>query len=447
MKKLSIVSLCILALMLVSHNAIAKGSWVGRWENIYRDSLSNNSGCMLCHGSSTSNLNGYGLEIKIEKDRIGDIDSAIQNVEGIDSDIDLGGFLNLEEINAGAQPGWTDGPNNSIYDRGDGSTSGTNLNAPDGIQGILDPITENQAPVAKANGPYSGNVGDAISFSSSGSSDADGSIETYLWSFGDGNTSIDSNPTHTYLAADTYTVTLTVTDDQGATNSDTSTAKITEPPVNEPDINLSSNSFNFSQVEIGNTQSRATEVKNIGTETLNVAGITLCDGTSTEYTWSPDTLQLDPGAGQTLTVFYNPVDQNSDEGCLKIASNDPDESSVFLNLTGSGFTLQPELLDVDIAGFRVTKRVSFKRVKPIKIKLIVKNNSTVTNLVEAAVTGRRGGTEVYNEKVTVEINSGRVTLSLPAHIPLANGNIDWTAEIHDEDPDRDNATTTTKVVP
>jgi PKD repeat protein len=447
MKRLSIVSLCILAFMLVSHNAIAESGWLKSWETIYPNSLSNNSGCMLCHGASNRNLNGYGLEIKIEIDRGSNIDAAIRNVEEIDSDIDLGGFVNLEEIKAGAQPGWTDGPNNSIYDRGDGSTSGTNLNAPDGIQGILDPISENQAPVAKANGPYSGNVGDAISFSSSGSVDPEASSITYEWSFGDGNTSTQSNPTHTYSDPDTYTVVLTVADDQGTTSSDTSTAVIAVPPVNEPDINLSSNSFNFSQVEIGNTQIRATEVKNIGTETLDVTGITLCEGTSTEYTWSPDTLQLDPGAGQTLTVFYNPVDQNSDEGCLKIASNDPDESSIFLNLTGSGFTPQPELLDVDIAGFRVTKRVSLKRVKPIKIKLVVKNKSTVSNLAEATVTGMRGETEVYNKKVPVEINSDRVTISFPEHTPLDNGNIEWTAEIHDEDPDTDNATTTTKVVP
>ena len=71
MKKLLIVSLCIFVFTLVSNNVFAKGSWVGKWENIYPNSLSSNSSCMLCHGSSTSNLNGYGLEIKIEKDRIG----------------------------------------------------------------------------------------------------------------------------------------------------------------------------------------------------------------------------------------------------------------------------------------------------------------------------------------------------------------------------------------
>jgi PKD repeat protein len=402
---------------------------------------------MLCHGTDNSHLNEYGLEIKIGYDQNGkNIEAAIRNVEEIDSDMDPGGFGNFEEIDAGTQPGWTDGPNNSIYDM-DGSTLSTNQYPPEGIQGPLDPNAENQAPVAIANGPYSGDVDKPVSFSSSGSNDSDGSLATYHWSFGDGNTSNESNPTHTYSAADTYTVNLTVTDDQGATGSDTSTAIITVPPVNEPDINLSSNSLNFSQVEVGQTQSRTTVVKNIGTAMLNVTGITPCDGTSAEYTWSPDTLMLASGAGQTLTVFYNPADQNSDEGCLEIASNDPDENLVLLNLTGSGFIPQPGELDVDIARFQVTKRVSLKRVKPIKLKLVVKNNSTVTDSVDATVTGMQGSVTVYYKPANINVNSDRTTVLFPEYTPNDTGMIDWTVEIHDVDTDVDIATAQTKVVP
>jgi len=447
MKKLSIVLLCIFALIIVANETSARSSYLERWEAIYPNSLSNNSSCTLCHGTRNSNLNGYGLEIKIENDQIRNIDLAIQNVEEIDSDIDLAGLLNIEEINAGAQPGWTDGPNNSIYNM-DGSTYLKDQNAPKDIQGILDPIAENQPPVTKANGPYSGNVYDPISFSSLGSSDADGSIATYLWSFGDGNTSTQANPTHSYSAADTYSVILTITDDKGAASSDTTTALISVPSAKDPDIDLSSSSLNFSQVEIGSAQIRTIEVKNLGTETLNVTGIKLCEGTSTEYTWSPAIFTLDPSAGQTLTVMYTPLDENSDEGCLIIDSNDPDENSILLDLTGSGFVPQPEVFDVDIARFQVTKRVSLKRVKPINIKLVAKNNSTIADFVNAIITGKQSGTEIYKKTVTISVRSGvQTTISLPKYIPLDIGNIDWTIEIDDGDLDVDNATATTKVVP
>ncbi|MDC8012629.1 collagenase [Tahibacter soli] len=50
-----------------------------------------------------------------------------------------------------------------------------------------------------------------------GSTDSDGSIASRQWNFGDGSTSTATNPSKTYAAAGTYTVSLTVTDDRGGT--------------------------------------------------------------------------------------------------------------------------------------------------------------------------------------------------------------------------------------
>jgi len=51
------------------------------------------------------------------------------------------------------------------------------------------------------------------------SSDSDGSVVSWSWNFGDGGTSTEKNTSHTYATSGTYTVSLTVTDDDGATGS------------------------------------------------------------------------------------------------------------------------------------------------------------------------------------------------------------------------------------
>jgi len=87
----------------------------------------------------------------------------------------------------------------------------------------------NEPPTAEANGPYSGETDTAVDFSSVGSNDPDGTITDYQWDFGDGAGNTAANPSHTYTSAGTYTVTLTVTDDQGATDTDTASVEITDP--------------------------------------------------------------------------------------------------------------------------------------------------------------------------------------------------------------------------
>jgi len=51
------------------------------------------------------------------------------------------------------------------------------------------------------------------------SSDSDGTVVSWNWNFGDGNTSTAQDPVHTYAADGTYNVMLTVTDNEGATDS------------------------------------------------------------------------------------------------------------------------------------------------------------------------------------------------------------------------------------
>lgn len=66
-------------------------------------------------------------------------------------------------------------------------------------------------------------------FDGGGSSDNDGSITGYAWNFGDGSTGSGVTASHSYAAAGGYTVTLTVTDNGGATDDAVESITVTEP--------------------------------------------------------------------------------------------------------------------------------------------------------------------------------------------------------------------------
>ena len=104
-------------------------------------------------------------------------------------------------------------------------------------------------------------------------------------------------------------------------------------------------------------------------------------------------------------------------------------------------------VDLDIAQFKVTKRVRLARVKPVGIQLTVKNNGAVEGDVPATITGVQNGVEVYSETLTVTdaVGNGRTKVNFPDYIPTDAGDIVWTAIIADDDPDDDVAAATTVV--
>ena len=91
-------------------------------------------------------------------------------------------------------------------------------------------------PIADANGPYAGVVGTPVNFDGSGSSDPDGVITAFAWDFGDGGIGTGATPAHTYSVDGIFVVTLTVTDDDGQTANDTSTATINPAGGNTPPV-------------------------------------------------------------------------------------------------------------------------------------------------------------------------------------------------------------------
>jgi PKD repeat protein len=105
---------------------------------------------------------------------------------------------------------------------GEGNEQLRSVSAAPFIPGNIDPV----AVVESAYPDVS--VGEAIEFYGSESWDEDGEIAGYAWEFGDGNTAEGETVWHTYYDVGVYTVSLTVTDDRGATASATTEVTVVE---------------------------------------------------------------------------------------------------------------------------------------------------------------------------------------------------------------------------
>ncbi len=81
-------------------------------------------------------------------------------------------------------------------------------------------------PYADCGGSYSGITSSPVTFNASDSYDLDGTIDEYLWDFGDGSTANGITIEHSYLTNGNYQVTLTITDNDGNTDQDSTTAEI-----------------------------------------------------------------------------------------------------------------------------------------------------------------------------------------------------------------------------
>ena len=82
----------------------------------------------------------------------------------------------------------------------------------------LDVTVDTTAPTSDVGPARSVAVGDTLAFDATGSDDV--AVASYSWAFGDGNASVGPAPSHTYDQPGNYTVTLTVTDAAGNTDTD-----------------------------------------------------------------------------------------------------------------------------------------------------------------------------------------------------------------------------------
>ena len=95
---------------------------------------------------------------------------------------------------------------------------------------VSHPTAGSQAPVARISASsVRGTAPLTVNFSGTTSTDGDGSIVGYAWTFGDGGTATGATAARTYATPGTYTAALTVTDDSGLTGASSVTITVDAP--------------------------------------------------------------------------------------------------------------------------------------------------------------------------------------------------------------------------
>jgi subtilisin family serine protease len=249
----------------------------------------------------------------------------------------------------------------------------------------------NVAPVANFTSTVSGLT---ATFTDS-STDSDGSIVSRSWNFGDGTSSTATNPTKTYTAAGTYTVTLTVTDDDGATQAKTSSVTVASTPPS------------------GGTLTKGVAATNLSTSAGGYVKYTIdvpAGASNLIFTTSGGTGDVDMyvkfGSEPTDTVYdCRPYKPGNAEACTFIA---PSAGTYYINLKGYSSFSGVSLLGDYSTGSGGTQTYSNTNDVAIRDYATVESPITVSG---------RAGNAPGNASVTVAIQhtySGELKVDLVA---------------------------------
>jgi parallel beta-helix repeat protein len=178
-------------------------------------------------------------------------------------------------------------------------------------------------PTADAGVDQTVAVGDTVTFDGSGSSD-DSAVENYTWTFtydGVGQELHEVEPTFTFDVVGTYTVTLTVTDDEGATDTDEVVITVEEAPA----VTLTADAGSNQTVDAGDMV-----IFDGGDSTGDIVSYTWTfeyDGETEILTGESPTFVFDIAGEYDVTLTVEDVEGATDTDTVTITVEEEDEKS------------------------------------------------------------------------------------------------------------------------
>jgi len=171
-----------------------------------------------------------------------------------------------------------------------------------------------------------------------------GLITSWEWVFGDGGTSSEQNPQHTYLSPGVYDVALTVTNTFMASDTMIKQGYITIIQSVPEVMLLGDRTLTFGSIFVQESSGyQPVSLQNTGGAALSVSGIRLMgDASHFEYIIPQRDVAVVPGETLTIMVRFSPLTVGAIRDTIYIENNSVNEPMVKVALTGTGLYVLPE---------------------------------------------------------------------------------------------------------
>ncbi|MBD3355000.1 PKD domain-containing protein [Candidatus Woesearchaeota archaeon] len=147
-------------------------------------------------------------------------------------------------------------------------------------------IPDEFPPVANIGIVHSAEINENIIFDGSRSYDPDGEIVSYEWDFGDGNSGNSATEEHAYTDEGVYTISLTVTDDDGKTDTDRVNIEVIDEDDDDENNDPVITSRPVTEADVGVRYNYDVDAEDVDNDTLTYS-----------LTESPEEMTVDSATG------------------------------------------------------------------------------------------------------------------------------------------------------
>lgn len=201
--------------------------------------------------------------------------------------------------------------------------------------------------------------------------------------------------------------------------------------VGAQDITVNPLSIDFGNVQVGQISQKNITIKNDGTAPLTISSITspVAPFTIPSNTCSPYPRVLNVGNSCNVTVQFAPVASGGVSSSITINSDDPDEGSIDVSLTGAGVTTPDIFVDPTFVNFPSTP-VGSTSSQTIEVRNIGSANLTITSVTNPGGDFNITGTDCIGTLIPTATCHVSITFA-----PTSAGFKQTTFQINSNDPD------------